>query len=106
MKEKKLYSLKEVSNRLKIDENKLRKWAKVFKVGKRIKKKIFFDEKGMEKIKMIKKLFKEGYSQKSIQNNLSKKIREKRKERKIKLSLRFLNTLYKELLEIKEILEN
>ena len=39
------------------------------------------------------------------EEELSKKIREKKKEKKVKLSLKFLNTLYKELLEIKEILE-
>ncbi|MEO0087420.1 MAG: MerR family transcriptional regulator [candidate division WOR-3 bacterium] len=105
MKEKKLYPLSEVSKKLKIEESKLRKWTKIFKVGKKIKKKIYFDEKELAKIKVIKELFKEGYSQKSIQNNLSKKIREKKKEKKVKLSLKFLNTLYKELLEIKEILE-
>lgn len=106
MKEKKLYSLGEVSKKLNIKEEKLRKWTRVFKVGKKIKRKIYFDEEAMEKLKMIKQLFKEGYSPKSIQNNLSRKIREKKKERKIRLSLRFLNTLYKELLEIKKILES
>uniref|UniRef100_A0A7V3ZW47 MerR family transcriptional regulator n=1 Tax=candidate division WOR-3 bacterium TaxID=2052148 RepID=A0A7V3ZW47_UNCW3 len=105
MKEKKLYSLAEVSKKLKIKNDLLRKWAKIFEVGRKIKKKIYFNEKEMEKIKVIKDLFKEGYSKKAIQTNLSKKIREKKSERKRKLSLKFLNTLYKELLEIKDILE-
>lgn len=103
--EKKLYSLTKVSKKLKIKDALLRKWVKIFKVGRKIKKKIYFDEKEVGKIKVIKDLFKEGYSQKGVQTNLSKKIKEKKTERKRKLSLKFLNILYKELLEIKNILE-
>lgn len=105
MKEKKLYSLKEVSKKLKIKDSQIRKWVKIFKVGIREKKKIYFDEKELAKMKAIKELFKEGYHEKGIQKNLLRKIKEKEEKRKIKQSLKFLKTLYKELLEIKNILE-
>ncbi|MEO0097316.1 MAG: MerR family transcriptional regulator [candidate division WOR-3 bacterium] len=105
MKEKKLSPLKEISKKLKIKDSQLKKWIKVFKVGTKKKGKVYFDEREIAKIKAIKELLKEGYPQKSIQKNLLKKMKEKENERKIKQSLKFLNTLYKELLEIKNILE-
>lgn len=101
----KKFSLKEISKKLKVKDSQLKKWVKVFKIGKKEKGRIYFDEKELEKIKVIKELFEEGYHQKSIQKNLSKKMKEKERERKIRGFLKFLNTLYKELLEIKNILE-
>ncbi|MEO0089158.1 MAG: MerR family transcriptional regulator [candidate division WOR-3 bacterium] len=106
MKEKKLFPLKEVSKKLKIKDSQLKKWAKIFKVGIKKKGRIYFDEKEEAKIKAIKELLKEGYSKKSIQKNLFKKMKEREKERKTKQALRFLNSLYKELWEIKNILES
>ncbi len=101
----KKFSLKEISEKLKIKDSQLKKWVKIFKIGKKEKGKIYFDEKEVSKIKVIKELFKEGFRQRDIQKNLLKKMKEKENERKIKQSLKFLRSLYKELLEIKDILE-